>query len=414
MELFFIGFRNVSRNLRRSILNIIAIAIGVGVLVFGQGWIRGYYNTIYTGVRNFETGDVQVLEKGYLDEQRRLPLDIAINGYAGLANQLRKLPQVAAVAPRIDFSATVGTEAGSVRVLGRAIDPANESKVTVTRQFMQAGHYLTPGAGGVLIGQPLAEKLGVKPGDTISVTAVDRYSAENYIQAVVEGVFRFGYPPVDQNTVFIDLATAQELLAMNGEATRLVVKLAPGTGENAGLQAVEKSIASGGESGVEAYSWRRFAQAVVIATSADIGGFKIVMVILYLFIIIGILNSMSMSVQERIREIGTLRAIGIRRSRLTGLFLSESIWIAIFGAIVGCILSGAMAYYLGVVGFDFSKISSTDLPIPFGHKFTGDYLPVDFVVAALVGIATAIVGSLIPTVRASRLNIAWSLGAHVE
>ncbi|HUX13621.1 MAG TPA: FtsX-like permease family protein [Spirochaetia bacterium] len=412
MELFLLGYRNVARNFRRTILNVIAIAVGVAVLLFGQGWIRGYYNTIYTGVRNFETGDVQVLEKGYLDEQRRLPLDIAIGNYAELAAKIKTDPAVAAVAPRIEFSATVGTPAGSVRVLGRAIDPANEAKVTVTRQFMQQGHYLTSGSGGVLIGAPLAAKLGVKAGDTISVTAVDRYSAENYIQAVVEGVFRFGYPPVDENTLFIDLPTAQELLGMKGEATRLVVKLAPGVGETAGLQSVRKVLADAGQ--VRAYSWREFAQAVVIATSGDIGSFKIIMVIMYLLIVIGILNSMSMSVQERIREIGTLRAIGMKRGRLTSLFLSESVWIAIFGAIIGCVLGGVVVYYMEVVGFDFSKFSSTSLPIPWGHKFTGDYRPVDFLVATAVGIVTAIAGGFLPALRATKLNIAWSLGAHIN
>jgi len=411
MELFRIGLRNVSRNWRRSILNIVAIAIGVSVLIFGQGWIRGYYHTIYSGVRNFETGDVQLLAKGYLAEQRRFPLDIAIKNYSTIAAQLAKDPLVRAVAPRIDFLATIGSDAGSIRVLGRAIDPAAESEVTVIKQFIQKGNYLHDNGDQVLIGQPLAQKLGVSVGDTITLSAVDKDAAENYIEAVVAGIYRFGYPPVDESTVYIDLQTAQSLLGMNGEATRLVVKLKNGVSESAGLSSIRK-IAEG--TPAVTYSWREFAQAVVVATSADIGGFQIIMIILYLLIIMGILNSMSMSVQERIREIGTLRAIGIRRGQLAALFLSEGVWLSLFGAAVGCVLAGIGVYYLGVVGFDFSKISSTDLPIPFGHKFTGDYLPVDFLVSIGVSVVTTLAGSIIPIHRASRLNIAASLGAHVE
>ncbi len=411
MEILRIGFRNVTRNWRRSVLNIVAIAIGVSVMIFGQGWVRGYYHTIYSGVRNFETGDVQILANGYLAEQRRLPLDMAIGNFQGLAAKVKNDPRVAAVAPRIDFSATIGTDKGSIRVLGRAIDPGSEAKVTVLKQFIQTGSYLKDNAGGVLLGAPLAKKLGVSVGDSVTVSAVDKYSAENYIQARVTGIYRFGYPPMDNNTIFIDLPTAQALLGMKAEATRLVVKLKPGVSEASGLAAVKNIVSGTKES---AYSWRTFAQAVVLATSGDIGGFRITMVIMYLLIIIGILNSVSMSVQERTREIGTLRAIGIRRSQLMSIFLAEGFWIAILGSVVGCILGGAIAYYLGVVGFDFSKISSTDLPIPFGHKFTGDYLPIDFLLASAVGVLATVAGSYLPVRRASRRNIAWSLGAHIE
>lgn len=411
MELFFIGFRNVARNWRRSILNIVAIAIGVTFLIFGQGWIRGYYNTIYTGVRNFDTGDVQVLRSGYLDEQRRLPLDVAIRNYAQVATRLKADPDVYEVTPRIDFSATVSSDRGSVRVLGRAIDPETESRITVLKQFIQKGSYLQSNKGQVLIGRPLADKLGVSVGDTIPLAAVDKYSAENYIEATVAGIYYFGYPPVDDNTVYVDLATAQQLLDMPGEATRLIVKLKSGISEADGLRSIQKVVA--GTQDV-AYSWRSFAQAVVLATSGDIGGFKIIMVVIYLLIIIGILNSMSMSVQERTREIGTLRAIGTRRRQLIGMFLSESVWLSLFGAAVGCILGGLIVYYMETVGFDFSKFSTNDLPIPFGKRFTGDYLPIDFLFGIAVGVGTAIIGSIFPVRRASRLNIAWSLGAHIE
>lgn len=411
MELIRIALRNVARNWRRSVLNVVAIAVGVAVMIFGQGWVRGYYETIYTGIRNFDTGDVQVLRDGYMAQQRRLPLDIAIDNYRALADRIKGDPSVEAVTPRIDFSATIGTDVGSVPVLGRAIDPREEAKITVIKQFIDQGSYLEANGGGVLIGAPLAKKLKVSVGDTVSVSAVDRYSAQNYIQAVVRGIYQFGYPPVDQNMVFVDLSTAQELLGMHGQATRLVVKLKHGVGESYGLASVRKQLVGTGET---AYSWRRFAQAVVLATQSDIGGFRIMMVIMYLLIIIGILNSMSMSVQERTREIGTLRAIGIRRPQLVGLFLSEGAWLALFGAVLGAILGGVIVYFMEVVGFDFSSISSVDMPIPFGHKFTGDYLPRDFLMAAAVAVVTAVAGSFLPIRRASRRNIADSLGAHVE
>src|SRR5208337_611771 len=134
VEIFLIGFRNIARNPRRSLLNVIALSIGVAMMIFGLGWIRGYSTTIYDGVKRLETGDLQVLREGYLEQERRLPLDIAIPDAESAARAISRDPLVAAAAPRIDFSATVGTQEGAVRVLGRAIEPSAEARVTSIRE----------------------------------------------------------------------------------------------------------------------------------------------------------------------------------------------------------------------------------------------------------------------------------------
>ena len=155
------------------------------------------------------------------------------------------------------------------------------------------------------------------------------------------------------------------------------------------------------------YSWRTFAAVIVSATSADIGGFWIILFVMFLLVVIGIVNSMSTAVQERTREIGTLRAIEIRRSQLVLLFLVEAASLALVAAAIGCVLGGLFAWYMTGVGFDFST-TSLEMPISFGHRFTGDYRPVDFLVAS------ALAGSLLPTRRAARLFIPRSLSARVE
>ena len=410
MEIFLIGLRNIGRNPRRSALNVIALAIGVAVMIFGLGWIRGYSTTIYSGIKRLETGDLQVLREGYLDQERRLPLDIAIQDAGSVASRVEGEPFVSAVAPRIDFSATVGTQAGSVRVLGKAIDPAAEARVTAIREFITQGAYLSPEVGGVLLGAPLASKLGARVGQLIALSAVDRDSVQNYVEVPVQGIFRFGLPSMDENLVFVDLATARDLLGMPGAATRLVVRLKEGSPETPALTAVGKRLAGTGD---HVYSWRRFAPVIVSATSADIGGFWIIFIIIFLLIIIGIINSMSMSVQERTREIGTLRAIGIRRSQLALLFMAEAASLALAAAAIGCLLGGIGAWYVQTVGFDFSS-TSLEMPIPFGHRFTGDYRFWDFLTAAGTAVAAAMAGNFLPTRRAARMNIPRSLGTRVE
>jgi ABC-type lipoprotein release transport system permease subunit len=410
MGLIAVGLRNLTRSPRRTVLNVTALGLGVAVMIIGLGWIRGYYTTIYGGVKRLETGDLQVLRDGYLDQERRLPLDLAIPGSASLVRKIAADPLVSAVAPRIDFSATVGTEAGSVRVLGRAVDPTAEALVTITPAFVRQGSWLSPGKEGLLLGAPLARKLGVNVGQLVALSAVDKDSVENFVEAPVTGIFRFGLPWMDDGLVFVDLATARQLLGIPDAATRLVVRLKKGAAESSALASVTRLLEG---TGTQTYSWKRFAQVIVSATSADIGGFWIIFMVIFLLIVIGIINSMSMTVHERTREIGTLRAIGIRRSQLTLLFLAEAACLALAAAILGCVLGGIFAWYMTSVGIDFSS-TSLEMPIPFGHRFTGDYRVSDFLLAGVVSLASALAGSIVPTRRAARMAIPRALSARVS
>jgi len=408
--LFLVGLRNIARNPRRSVLNATALSLGVAVMIIGLGWIRGYHTTIYGGVRNLETGDIEVLRDGYLDQERRLPLDLSIQDSASVAEKILRDPSVAAAAERIDFGATVGSAAGSVRVLGRGIDPAAESKVTTTSTFIAQGSFLSAGASGVLLGASLAAKLGIRVGEPVALSATDRYSVQNFIEIPVLGILRFGIPSLDDNLVFVDLATAQQLLSMPGSATRLVIRLRNGASEDGVLASLREMLRG---TGTTAYPWQRFAEIIVSATSADIGGFWIILAVIFLLVVIGIVNSMSMTVHERIREIGTLRAIGMRRFQLAFVFLSEATTLALVAAAVGCILGGIFAFYMAAVGIDFSK-TSLEMPIPFGRRFNGDYRALDFFLSSIGCMASALLGSLFPTRRAARLSISRALGTRIE
>jgi putative ABC transport system permease protein len=105
-------------------------------------------------------------------------------------------------------------------------------------------------------------------------------------------------------------------------------------------------------------------------------------VIMYLLIVLGILNSMSMSVHERTREIGTLRAIGIRRKSLVRLFMLEALWLALPAILAALILSVPGVYYLQFVGVDLAGALPPDLPVPFGERFRADFQAWHFMLGA--------------------------------
>lgn len=437
MELAAMGWRNLRRNRRRTVLNVFALAIGTAIMIVSVAWVRGYFTSIYEGIIRLDSGHAQILPRGYLDEERRLPLDLAISDAESLRATLLEQPEVTAVAARISFSAKLGDGRRSTRMLGRAIEPEHEAQITALPDQITGGTYFglagadgeTPNPGGsptgtaregVLLSDEIAGRLGVSPGDPIFITALDRSGAENFLETVLAGTFSLGYPAIDENVFYLDLDSAQRLLGMGNEVSRLVLKLDSGPAVGAITEQLREEVARlsddrrNDEAALDIYGWRTFAEAVVSAVEADTAAFAIILGVLFLLVVIGILNSMSMSVHERRREIGTLRAIGMKRRQLTGLLLSEGVSIAAIGAVAGALVAAIASIYLGVIGFDLSALAGTGLPIPFGDRFTADFRVWDFLLGGAVSAVTAIAGSIIPTRRASRLSIADALGSHLE
>lgn len=415
MELFLMSLRNVFRNGRRSILNIIALTIGIAIMFIAIGWVRGYFTVLYDGIINTETGHMQLLHEKYLSESRRLPLDLTVDSYSELRNNLSSIEGITAASGRINFSMELSNGTDSLRILGRGIDPHYEKEVTVLSDHITDGSYLTD-SGGVLIGKPLAQKMNVVPGDTVYITAQDKNSVENFIDVNVQGLFDFGYPAMDENIVFIDLESAAFLLGLKNEVTTIVLKHSNNHTTEEMISVVKKSLSEyEGGNDIIVYRWQKFAQTLVSAVQADYNGFMATLVIIFILILLGILNSMSMSVHERVREIGTLRAIGMKKRVLFGMFMYESTAIALIAAVIALIVGGASALYLGTVGLDFAQYMPENMPIPFGERYTADFRYYDFVIGAGIGIGTALLGGLIPARRAVRLSIAKAMRtAHLE
>jgi ABC-type lipoprotein release transport system permease subunit len=413
MNMLGLASRNVFRHKRRAALNSVAIGLGVALMLVCLGWVQGYSTYFYGAVKRFQTGSAQLLRSGYQEEAERLPLDLTVPGYSRAREDLSGLPGVSGASGRIDFAARIIVPSGSVRLLGQGIDAEHERSVTTLSRMIKVGDYLDR-SPGLLLGVELARKLGAAVGTTVLVSATDRYGVENRVALPLRGLFSFGYGAMDDSLAFIDLASAQSLLDLGDEATRIVLA---GADERAVLAAARawaaKASADDPSAPVEAYGWKEFAQGTVSAVRTDSGGFYFMAVILFGMIIIGILNSMSMSVRERHRELAALRAIGFRSKDVGRLVLLESVALAAIGTAAGLLVASPIAAWLGIAGIDIAGMIPKDFPVPFGEIYHADYRPWQFALSAAVGLGACLAGSLIPARRAARLPIAETIGAGV-
>ena len=416
MELIRIGFRNVRRNLRRTALNALAIALGTAIMIVSVAWVRGYFTSLYGGIIRIDTGHAQVLHPEYRDQERRLPLDLTVSDYDRVRERLLEVPSVTAVAARLDFGAQVAAAAQpgrSTRLLGRGIEPENERRITVLADHIEGGEPLSAERAGVLLGERLASRLRVRPGDSLLLRVISRDGEWREETVELVGLFSLGYPAIDETSFLVSLPIAQRITGVGEEVTRLVVALNSGPAVESHVARLNQALA-GEQPGLRVHPWRDFVQVIVRAVEADTAGFAIIIAVLYLLIVVGILNSMSMSVHERRREIGTLRAIGMKRPALRRLILVEGAAVALIGAAAGSVLAALSGIYFGGVGFDLSVLAGTGLPLPFGDRFAADFRVQDYLIAAAIALLTATAGTLLPARRAARLPITEALGSHLE
>lgn len=416
MELFSIALRNVFRNPRRTLLNVVAIGLGVMIVLTMRAWLAGFGSSAYQTTIDLDTAHVQVLPEAYQEEARRLPLDLRIKDWPTVRDLVAAVPGVAAVGARLDYAAALSNGETALNVSVRGVDPAGEAKTNTIPSQIRQGTWLT-GGSQVVIGSGLAQKLGLHVGDQVFLTALDQYGVRNLVDGSVAGIFTSGYGVFDDMVVYTPLARAQETLALGpGDATRVVVKLADPGALGPTVALVQRSLDAhgvGSSAGLVAQPWRVFAKSLVDNIDSRIRIMSLLLGILILLVAVGILNSMSMAVQERFQEIGTLRAIGMNRRAMTKMFLMEGFSLGLVGGLAG-IAAALVLAWLGVTyGIDARGLLPRDIPIPMVSVLRPEYDLVGFPVAALTAALVAVVGSWFPARRAGAMVVRDALGSHV-
>jgi len=416
MELLTIAMRNVFRNPRRAALNLIAIGIGVMIILTMKGWVAGFGTSAYQTTIDLDTAHVQVLQKDYQDEARRLPLDLRIKDWTRLRDVVQAVPGVVGVGARLDFAAALSNGQSALNVSVRGVDPEGQSRSNTIKTQITSGTYFT-NDNQVLLGSGLAKKLSLKVGDQVFLTALDQYGVRNLVDGSVGGIFTTGYGLFDDGVVFLTLKKSQDALALGpGDATRVVVKFADGNDLDKDVKLVRQALEAQGlgtAAGLTASSWKVFAKSLVDNLESRIRIMTFLMGVLVLLVAVGILNSMSMAVQERFQEIGTLRAIGMNRRKLSRMFLIEGFSLGLAGGLAGLVGAGLLAWLGLTFGIDARSFLPRDLPIPLVSVMHPLYSPLDFPLAALAAALVAVLGSILPARRAGRMVVRDALGSHV-
>lgn len=400
--------RHVLRQGRRSAIALAAIAFGVIALLIAGGFIGWILSEMRELSIRTWYGHVQVARAGYWEQGAADPAGYLVGREPRAVARLQGDPRVEAIAPRLNFAALVSHGDLTLSFLGEGVDPASEAAFGRSLIFLPGrGENLSASdPAGAVIGQGLAANLGVKTGDRLVLLANVPTGGVNAVEVHVRGVFLTANKAFDDATLRLPLVQAQKLLRTQGVHSWTVLLK---DSSDAGNVATEVSH-EGSTEGLEARPWTSLAETY-LRTEALFGRqLGAMALVLGFLIVLGISNTMTMSVMERTSEIGTAMALGATRRRIVAQFVTEGAVLGLAGATAGVVVGVGLAWLLSWIGIPLPPPPGLDTPIVAAIRVD---LPL---VAAIFGIAVAstVLASIYPAWRASRLVIVDALRrAHV-
>lgn len=400
-----LGWRNIWRNKRRTLISMSATGVGLILVIFYSGLVGGMLGQAKTQLDMGGLGHLEVYAKGF---RPRRPVGAVMPPLSEWKDKL-SLPADAEVGARVLARGLATSARGNEPVQVFGVDFAAERLLSAhLRQVRQGAAPAADDHRGVLVGDLLAERLGLKVGSKLRVM-VQRADGDVGADLFrVRGIFHSVAANIGKRQVLVTGEAARELLGLPGGAHQLVVQL---TDPDAADGIAQRLQAELGE-GFEVSSWSQnfpvmrrmeaFTNNIVFAV-----GFFV-----YLLVGLGVLNTMLMSVLERTRELGVLMSLGTRPSGIVRLVLAESFWIAALSVAVGVLVGGALNFYYSEQALQLFSGAGESFEMEGLHlstAFKTRFSVADLLKASSFVFAMALFVGLYPARRITRLQPAEAL-----
>lgn len=397
-----IAFRNTLRQKRRTALTLLTIFGGFTLAAIAYGWSDGTYSYIINVFTRNRLGHIQIHSEDYLD---RPSLYKRIQNYRQIGDQIQEIEGVEAWAPRVLSAglASLNDKTVAVQLIGMDVE-REETTTGFSKNVVQGVPLSNQSPGEVLVGKELARILKAGIGEEIVIVTqgADGSLANDIFR--LSGIVDTGDDALNRVGFYMTLPDAQELLVTGDEAHEIVVIIHNLKQIDRVTQAVRDSL---DDPTLDIQPWQVFAKSFYDAMKADQDGMWIMLAIIIFIVAIGVLNTVLMSVLERRREYGLLKAVGTRPAQIVKLVLAELSIIAIGGIILGTALSIVLNWLLSIYGITLPVSMSYG-----GENFTHMYSEVNarslYLPAITVFLSAVLVG-IAPAVKAARTEPAQSM-----
>ena len=406
LTLWRIAYRDLGRNRRRSILTLIAVALGLALLVVSSGLIEGAVAGAIENNIRVQTSHVQLRNESYDEDKVSLKWQDLLETPYALASQVQAQPDVQAAAPVLWASGILGTRDESVGVRVFGIDPLSNISRPY-REGIVAGEFLTTDdRGGILIGRKLAQSLGLVAGREVSLLV--NTSGEQPDQAIftIRGLYDTGIPSFDDTTVLMPLAKAQAFTRAGDRASAILLLLDRQESADTFAPTLRRT-------GLQILTWRDLNQVLLQAVEMTNGLMYLMYMIVLAVVAVVIANTLLTSVFERTRAIGILAALGMKGRQVLSMFILEAAILGLVGIILGDLFGSLGVLYLATEGYHIGDVASiTTSQVAYGETIYGRFAPGAIAALSIAGMIITLLASLYPAWMASRLEPIEALRAQ--
>jgi putative ABC transport system permease protein len=398
IRLIKMAVRNVGRNKRRSLVTGAAIVFGVVAVLMLRGFTRGSAVLMTNDVVKGRSGAIQVHRAGFVRSTEASPARLNMPYDEAFLNRLKRVEGVTGATGRIQFQGLITNGTSQTMVVGRGVDLAHEKETCPWNEqsVVPGGEALVPGDDDkILIGFELAQSFNLGTGKTASVQTSSPGGRANAMGLTIKGLTASNLPFENKRVATVTLKTAQALLGLEGRVTEYALAIADVDRAEEVAATLRQELGAD----YEVHTWKElqpFVRDIINRQAIVLSGISFV---LFFIVLTGIVNTMLMSVFERVREIGTLLAVGVRRRQVMQIFLAEATTIGLVGGVTGAVIGKTILAVLSVRGIPL-QLAGTTAKQMLRPEATAQFAGL----AIVISVVGAVLASAWPAWKASRLN----------
>ena len=400
-----LALRNVSRQKMRSAMTMGAIAAGVVSLVLAGGFVADIFIQLREFTIHSQLGHLQVYKKGYYQFGTQAPSKYVIEEPEPLRSRLLAHPDVQDVMARLVFSGLMNNGRSDLAIVGEGIEPAREERLGTYMTLVAGRHLKDSDTFGIVVGEGVAQSQKLKAGDRVTLLINNRDGSLNTLDFELVGVFRSFSKEFDARAVRIPLAAAQELMTSPG-VNSLVVSLRQ-TGDTDRVADAFRTGLQG--QGFELKTWEELSDFYRSTVELYEVQFGVLRLIILGMVVLGVVNSVNMSIFERYGEFGTMRALGDRNRTVFWLIVTENLLVGAAGAALGIVLGVLLALAISAIGIPMPPPPNSNTPyVAYIRLVPGDLLG-----AFGIGLIAALIACFWPSFRVARSHVADALRRNI-
>lgn len=397
-KFWVIAYRALVRHRRRTLLTLLAVALGMMVLILMSSFFAGVMDGALRENIRLSTGHLQLRAASYEVEKLSLLSQDLLADREQLVTQISARNEVASAAPVLWLSGILSTSRESTGLQVTGIDPTAVFHTPIHQGIVAGSFLASDSRGTILLGRSLADDMGITVGQRVSlaVGTADGNLDEGIFTVI--GLFDTGIPSYDQNTAFMPLAQAQSFARTGDRASSIIITLHDQDDTDSVATTLQQP-------GMQILTWRDLNSILLEAVDIGIVFYYVIYTIVILVVAVLIANTLLMSVFERTREMGILAALGMKGSQIMLMILFEAVILALVGTAVGFILGSSVVSYLANVGIDIGDGAASAVEgMALGTKMYPMFAPDQAFVLALFMFTVVSLVSLYPAWFAARLE----------